>query len=131
MLYCNTFRQLLQPSWRQPYRLVRSVGYRQQGREGGPVDWASQVLHIIALACALERSLQCRFQRQHNTGRRQLPVKSPELIGVSSGALGRLLSVGGIIASHWPATARLKLGSPQPVRCWPATVRLLQWVPGV
>ena len=30
--------------------------------------------------------------------------------------------------SHWTATARLKLGSPQPIRCCPATVRLPYWV---
>ena len=27
--------------------------------------------------------------------------------------------VGGIITPHWSVTARLKLGSPQPARCWP------------
>nr|XP_058942010.1 uncharacterized protein LOC131770312 [Pocillopora verrucosa] len=36
--------------------------------------------------------------------------------------------VGGIFASHWSAIARLRLGSPQPVRCRPVTVCLLQWV---
>ena len=30
--------------------------------------------------------------------------------------------VGEILRSHWTAIARLKLGSPQPVRCCPATV---------
>ena len=39
-------------------------------------------------------------------------------------------TVGEMIASHWIATARLKLSSPQPVRCCPATVCLLQWVLG-
>lgn len=32
---------------------------------------------------------------------------------------GLLLTVGEIIRSHWIATARLKLGSPQSVRCFP------------
>lgn len=129
-MHCNTFRQLLRPTWRQLYRPVLSVGYSQQGGEGGPVDWASQVLQIIALACTLERSLQCRLQRQHNAGRRQLPVKSPELIGVSSGAWGRLLSVGGTIvvplASYRPPLAGQPPASkvlarhspPTPVGAW-------------
>ena len=34
---------------------------------------------------------------------------------------GLLPPVGGILGSHWTATARLKLGSPQPIRCCPAT----------
>ncbi|XP_063590370.1 uncharacterized protein LOC134767242 [Penaeus indicus] len=44
---------------------------------------------FFALACALERSLQYRIPRHHNTGRWQLPAKSPELIGFvySSGCL--------------------------------------------
>ena len=33
-----------------------------------------------------------------------------------------------ILGSHWTATARLKLGSPQPDSCCPATIRLLHWV---
>ena len=35
---------------------------------------------------------------------------------------GLLPTVGEILGSHWTAIARLKLGSPQPVRCCPATV---------
>ena len=35
---------------------------------------------------------------------------------------GLLLTAGEILGSHWTAIAYLKLGSPQPVRCCPATV---------
>ena len=38
---------------------------------------------------------------------------------------GLFPSVGGIFGSHWTATARLKLGSPQPIRCCPATAASL------
>ena len=40
--------------------------------------------------------------------------------------------MGEIFGSHWTATARLKLGSPQlaPDRCCPATIRLPHWVHG-
>ena len=41
---------------------------------------------------------------------------------------GLLSTVGEILGSHWTATARLKLGSPQPDRCCPATIRLPHWV---
>ena len=51
----------------------KSVVLTSAGREGGPGDWASWVLHTNALACslaralacALERSPQCRTPRQH------------------------------------------------------------------
>lgn len=43
---------------------------------------------------------------------------------------GLLPTVGEIFGSQWTATARLKLGSPQPVRCCPATARSLHWVHG-
>ena len=36
-----------------PFRWIPSARLER----GGPDDWASQVLHIIAQACALERSL--------------------------------------------------------------------------
>ena len=41
-----------------------------------------------------------------------------------------LLTVGEITMSQWIATARLKLGSPQPIRCYPAMAYLLHWVRG-
>lgn len=43
---------------------------------------------------------------------------------------GLLPTVGGILGSHWTATARLKLGSPQSVRCCPATACPPHWVHG-
>ena len=43
---------------------------------------------------------------------------------------GFLLTVGGIVGSHWTAIARLKLGSPRTVRCCPATVCYPHWVHG-
>ena len=43
---------------------------------------------------------------------------------------GLLPMVGEILGSHWTAIARLKLGSPQPVRCCPATVCHPHWVHG-
>ena len=41
---------------------------------------------------------------------------------------GLIPTVGGIVGSHWTAIARLKLGSPQPERCCPATVCYHHWV---
>ena len=43
---------------------------------------------------------------------------------------GKFSSTGGTFESHWTSTARLKLGSPQPIRCCPATVCFLHWVHG-
>ena len=43
---------------------------------------------------------------------------------------GLLPTLGEILGSHWTAVARLKLGSPQPVRCCPATVCHPHWVHG-
>ena len=43
---------------------------------------------------------------------------------------GLLPAVGEILRSHWTAIARLKLGSPQSVRCCPATVCHPHWVHG-
>ena len=43
---------------------------------------------------------------------------------------GLLPTVGEILGSHWTAIARLKLGSPQPIRCCPATVCHPHWVLG-
>jgi len=39
-------------------------------------------------------------------------------------------TVGEVIAPHWTATASLKLGSPQPVRCCLASTYLPHWVYG-
>ncbi|KAK7475598.1 hypothetical protein BaRGS_00033147 [Batillaria attramentaria] len=74
---------------------------------------------------ALERTLQRRRKTSAQHGKWQLPVNP---IGEGKGRLGPLPTVGKIIASHWTATARLKLGSPQPVRCCPATACQLYWV---
>ena len=43
---------------------------------------------------------------------------------------GLLPTVGEILGSHWTVIARLKLGSPHPVRCCPATVCHPRWVHG-
>ena len=39
-------------------------------------------------------------------------------------------TVGDVIQLHWAATARLKLSSPQPIRCCPATGHLPHWLSG-
>jgi hypothetical protein len=46
----------------------------------------------------------------------------------SSWRQGLLPTVGEMSMSHWTTTARLKLGSPQSIRCCPATVCLPYWV---
>ena len=43
---------------------------------------------------------------------------------------GLLPTVGEILGSHWTAIARLKLGSPQPIRCCTTTVCHPHWVHG-
>ena len=63
-------------------------------------------------------------------GERQLPVLSHCSIGVERRRQGSFSSVGEVFKSHWTATARPKLGSPQSVRCCPATVCLPYWVQG-
>ena len=47
-----------------------------------------------------------------------------------AGRQGSFPTVGEVIQLHWAATARLKLSSPQPIRCCPATGHLPHWVRG-
>ena len=81
-----------------------SFGAYQQRREGDPDAWATQVLHIIC------------------------PGLHPGEDTPASPHQGLLSTVGEILGSHWTATARLKLGSPEPDLCCPATIRLPHWV---
>ena len=52
----------------------------------------------------------------------------PKLNWHIAGCQGSFLTVGEVIQPHWIATACLKLSSPQPIRCCPATSHLLHWV---
>lgn len=49
-------------------------------------------------------------------------------IDVGNERQGPLPTVGEVFVPHWTATARRKLGSPQPIRCCPVNAHLLHWV---
>ena len=70
-----------------------------------------------AQACALERSLQLHCTSEEPTREVAVTGYKSTLDWRRAGRHGLSSTVGGIIAPHWSATARLKLGSPQPVRC--------------
>ena len=107
---------------------MHSLGFRRWGREGGPGVWAAQGLHIFSPRPAPWRG-HSSLVTGESTMRKTAVTSDKSLLnwhrvwryGLSS-------TMGGIIVSHWSAIARLKPGSPRPVRCWPAC--LLQWVPG-
>ena len=123
-------RQLLQPTWCQTYcsAFLWTTPARPRGgscRLGNPgsphtpprlAPWRG---HSSATVPATETTRETA-----DTGYK------PRAYWRELGRQGLSPTVGGIFASHWSAIARLKLGSPQPVRCWPVTVCLLQWVLG-
>ncbi|KAK4328201.1 hypothetical protein Pmani_001323 [Petrolisthes manimaculis] len=87
--------------------------------------------HHIRTQLHLERTLQLRHlfgvdttQDATDTGYK------PSLNWCRAQRQGLLLTVGEIFESHWTATAHFNLGSPQPVRCCPATVCSPHWVHG-
>ena len=76
--------------------------------------------------CVLERSLSVASLRWHNTGgEHQSTNYKPCFNWHRTRCLGLLSMVGEIIASHWTVTTSLKLDSPQPIWCCPATASLL------
>ena len=80
----------------------------------------------LAQACALERSFQLHCTSEEPTRKVAVTGYKSTLDWRRVGRHKLSSTVGGIIAPHWSATARLKLGSPQPVRCRLANVCLLQ-----
>lgn len=89
----------------------------QQRLEGSLDVWAEQGLHIPSPSpCStLERTLQLITVISSIWRRKGAPRISQRTVEET-------------IASHWIATARLKLRSPQLVRCCPATACRLHWV---
>ena len=116
----NWNRQLLQPTWCQMYCYAFLWTTPERPRGGFR---ATQFLHTIAQACALERLLQCRCISDRPTRSYKSWAHWRKL-----GRYGLFPTVGGAITPHWSAIARLKQGSPRLIRCWPVTVCLLQWV---
>ena len=87
-----------------------------------------QTTHLHLLP-HLERTLQLRHPRGHNTGSNRYRLLA-SLDWRRERRQCLLPTVGEILRSHWTAVASLKLGSPQPVRCCPATVCHPHWVHG-
>ena len=89
----------------------------------------SPLPHCPGSVAPLERTLQRhrKVSAQHGSG--QLPVLSLSDWRRNE-RQGSPPSVGEVFAPHWTATARLKLGSPQPIRCCPAPAYLPHWVRG-
>lgn len=81
--------------------------------ERGIMKYGQPMISILqAQARALERSLQPRFRAWKQHGSWQFTGYKPQPIGVGRGRHGSALTVGGIIASHWPTTARLSRAAP-------------------
>ena len=96
---------------------MHSFGPHQRGREGGSDVRATQFLHTIAQACALERLLQCRCISDRPTRETTVTSYKSWAHWRKLGRYGLFPTVGGAITPHWSAIARLKLGSPRPIRC--------------
>ncbi|KAK3887712.1 hypothetical protein Pcinc_008197 [Petrolisthes cinctipes] len=120
--------RLLRPRWRQTVAALLFLWVRQRGGEWGNVEWATTCPpyhnaqayirphhHLHTRTYNLERTLQLhhsfgvdRTWEATDTGYK------PSLNWHRVQRHGLLLTVGEIFESHWTATARLKLGSPQP-----------------
>lgn len=129
----GTFRQLLRRQW-QPSCIdaSRSLGYTIDVERGDMLYGQQLILHKNPprLASPLERTLQLRRKVSTKHGKQQLPVISQSSIDVELGARGCFRRWERLPMSHWTATARLKLGSPQSNRCYPVMACLLHWVRG-
>ncbi|KAK3895457.1 hypothetical protein Pcinc_000799 [Petrolisthes cinctipes] len=136
--------QLLRPRWRQTVAALLFLWVRQQGGEGGHVAWATACPpyhnaqayihphhHLHTHTYNQERTLQLR----HSFGvdRTQEATDTcykPSLNWHRVRRKGLLLTVGEIFESHWTATTRLKLGSPQPVSsCYRSIFLGSHWLP--
>ena len=90
-------------------------------------------IHAITytLTPTLERTLQlCHLYGVDSTQEATDTSYKPSLNWHRVWSQGLLPMVGEIFMSHWTATAHLKLGSPQLVRCCPIMVCFLHWVHG-
>ena len=123
-------RQLLQQCLHQLYRLAFPLE-PASGAERGTVGtgWTAFSIYPHPGPCP-ETKLQCRSTRLNQTRGTLVTSYKSKADWRKLGRYGLSLTVGEVLASHWSATARLKLGSPQPVRCRPATVCLPHWVRG-
>ena len=104
---CNTVGAKL-------YQLLLFLWIHQQCGEGGSAAWVTACPpYHPALACTLERSFQSCIAVWKLHGRQQVTGYKPQcLIGVERGARGCFWRWERF---HWIATARLKLGSLQPL----------------
>ena len=98
-------------------------------REGDSANWAAQILHTLPRLSALERTLQLHLGAD-STRSTAVTGYKPMLHWRTARRQGSYSTVGEVIQLQWIATARLKLSSPQPVRCYPATGHLFHWVRG-
>ncbi|XP_063605235.1 uncharacterized protein LOC134780428 [Penaeus indicus] len=96
-------------------RALHSFGVHWRGREGDSDDWAAQHLHVL---CPGLRPGEVTPASLYSVGL----TREAAVTGYKSmldwrrvGRHGLPPTVGGIFVSQWSATARLKLGSPQPV----------------
>ena len=143
MLTSTLFWQFLWPHWCQTVAALLFLWICQQDGEGGQVAWATACppyhnaqayihrSHQLTLTPHLERTLQlCHLYGVDSTREATDTGYKPSLNWHRVWCQGLLPTVGEIFVSHWTATACLKLGSPQSVRCCPTTVCFLHWVHG-
>ena len=126
----ETCRQLLQQCLHRLYWLAFPLEPASKAERGTvETGWTAFSIYPHPGSCP-EMKLQCRSTRLKQTRGTTVTSYKSKADWRKFGRYGLSLTVGEIIASQWSATARLKLGSPQPVRCRPATVCLLHWVRG-
>ena len=143
MLYSTSFWQLLRRRWCQTVvaLLFLWIHHRRGGRGGGghaaratacpPHNTAQVYIHSITYTYFHTWRGHSSFAIRVDTTRGATDTGyKPSLDWRRAWRQGLLPTVGGILGSHWTAIAHLKLGSPQPVRCCPATVCHPHWVHG-
>lgn len=92
----------------------------------GERDYSPSSISTLPRLRALESTLSTAdlgMQRRHNRGGSSLPNINLLLDLRKAWRQGLFRTVWEVITSHWAATARLRLGSPLPVRCCPASAR--------
>ena len=102
-----------------------SIGPIQRRGEGGVAAWVTVYPPYLPTQATrtVEATPSLLTQLWHNTGSSGLPAISLLLDWQRARRQGLLPTVREVIAPHRAATAHLKLGKPQPVKCCLATVR--------
>ena len=115
--YYETFRHLLQPRWHRPYRLAFPPDPVSKAERGILTTGHPRISISPAQACTWRCYSSVAVPATKPIRETTVTSSKPRAHWRKLGRYRSSSAVGGIIASHWSTTARLKLGSPRPNRC--------------